>query len=247
MNGLLMYKIDGSFYKRCNVPTGLLDGYGYIGPDKFVAYKQWFNLPKTGGNQLLIYNKEMNLTDSLIFSFPDTISIPSNISAFDNFSIYKGNMYLRQKLSDTIFQIDRTNSITPFLVVDLGDLKAPSLIVPITEMRNNFMQLYSFRRINNYYFIRLSGQSRIPGPGLNGFEKDLVYNRINGETYFLNIHKDPYHEEFNMQSMLINDMDGMNDPPILWYLRNEQYIDYLDIIVAKTYLESGTIRGEKEP
>ena len=45
--------------------------------------------------------------------------------------------------------------------------------------------------------------------------------------------------------MLINDMDGMIDPPILWYLSRNKFNDYLDIIEAKAYLESGAVDQEK--
>jgi len=193
---------------------------------------------------LLFYDKEMNLTDSLIFSFREANPVVGMAFAYDNFSIYKGNMYFRQKLNDTIFQIDRTNSITPHLVVDLGGLKMPSLLVPSVEWRSKYFRISNLYIINNYYFIMMNGRLRIPRPGSSGFEH-LVYNRTSGETYFLAKHPDPYQEEYQNSSMPINDMDGMSDPSILWYQKNGKCIYYLDIVDAKTYLESGAIDTDK--
>jgi len=244
VNGFMIYKIDGSFFKKCDIPSAVYDGHRYLNPEKFVAYRQWFNLPEKGGNQVLIYDKEMNLTDSLIFSYPDTMLNMRMYMAFDNFSIFKENIYLRRKLNDTIFQIDQANSITPHLVVDFGDLKMPSLLVSRAEMESKYLQLYNFRRINNYYFFRMKGCSRTAPPGPLNYDF-LVYNKITGETFLLDNHPDPYYKDKQNSRMLINDMDGMIDPPILWYLSRNKFNDYLDIIEAKAYLESGAVDQEK--
>ncbi|MBC8343487.1 MAG: 6-bladed beta-propeller, partial [Bacteroidetes bacterium] len=66
-----MYNIDGSFIKKCIIPPVRGREFGYFGTDNFVSIKQSSDLSKTGGNKLLIFDKEINLTDSLMLSYDD--------------------------------------------------------------------------------------------------------------------------------------------------------------------------------
>lgn len=236
-NTIYLYNIDGSFHKKISAPAQVLDGFGYLKPEQLVAYQQMFYLPESGGKQLLIYDENLKISDSLIFSIRDTVRVRDMYYAYDNFTLHEGNMYFRQKLNDTIFRIDAEKSITAFFVASLGDLRMPSLLIPWEEHKLKFLHMDKLLITQNFYFFTLLGRARIPDPDDFGIEY-LAYNKSSGEAFFLEEHPESYFGKGYFSYMPINDMNGLKHPEFIDFSKNGIYADALRIGTAKPFVES---------
>ena len=155
--------------------------------------------------------------------------------AQDNVFLDDQQIYYRQKLNDTIFKIDESKSIAPYLVVHLGKLKSPFLLLN-EEQQKKYVSIKGFHFTDNFYYIQFSGDVKNSSAYSINF---LMYNRKVNEAFFLDEHTHLYYgEEFGTTPSPINDLDGLRDAEILFNYQGGICAQAIDIPDAKPYVES---------
>lgn len=232
---IYLYNIDGSFHKRVRASTTSLIGAGYQNSENIVGYQKMFYLPEQGGHQLLYYDENLNITDSLIFSTRDTIRVRFMSMVQDNFHIKDEQIFFRQKLNDTIFRIDESKSVAPYLNIKLGSQKSPFLLLS-EEQQKKYQYVYNFSFTDNFYFIIIRGEIKDQSNyGVN----TIVYNRSNGEAFLLKEHPHiVYGEEWGTSDSPINDLDGLRPAEIFYFYKKDMCVQALQVADAKPYIES---------
>jgi len=180
----MVFGMDGHFiksYKMSTRPSQIL----YIDRDKYIYHL--FNIPGQNSNYLMswiITNKEGNQVNS----FRNHLirrSSPGLIVGDTPLYLFEGLPHMLEFGIDTLFFV-KGDKLLPYAIFDLGEWKMdPDPIISpgnkemISSILKDMLYIKALRENGKYLFIEI-------GRGLSGSSIHFLFNKITGETLFLN-------------------------------------------------------------
>lgn len=246
-NKFHFYNLDGSLNHKFETPGEVLDGNGFMNNNEYALYQQMYSHPDASGFKLLIYDKNLQrTTDNFLPSDRVTRKNYRYRFARDNVSLLNGQVYFRESLNDTIFLMNATRKIKPFLVCKLGRLKMPELEMSHDELRKGYLVILDMTITQQFCYLTLDGRPRQLGAE-GPVEELLRINTTTSEAYFIKKHPTILSDGMAWDSsMPINDLDGVGEPINITYgSKNGIATDMINIFDAKSQINSDSFDSSK--
>ena len=244
---IYIYNIDGTFHKKRKIPVNRLTGLGYTSNGLIAVFKERMELPDQGGCQMYLYNNDLSINDSMLYSTQDQQG--TLMLGWDKLITNGSEMYFQNRLNDTIYNISASGEIYPEVVMKLGAYCVPSIDTP-TEQQYDYMHMINFTSSPSYYLITFFGDPKFKQPPRIG-RAYLVYNKQTEESYFLKEHEIFTPEKVSTSRMPNNDLDGLFNPTLFFSstlsnTKNEVYcMDKLEVPDVMDYLSAAIIEPDK--
>ena len=240
---ILIYNIDGKFEQSLNLANVGIGGPSFNSKGEIIVFKARNQLPKAGGNQILICDSDLKLIDSCLYS--DYDPAPPQEFVFDEMISNNVDLFYTNKGNDTLYQITDQREIYPENILDLGRYAVPPENITYDEM-GDYMANLNFTSTPQYYL-----RTFFNDPKIRRGRSYFVFNKKTHVSLFLKTHEIFTPNGVSKSKMPINDLDGLANPNLFYTssIRGSKSevisVDKLEIPDVQEYFDTKIIEPDK--